>query len=152
MKHIITFVASAALLLVSNMALAEADYEKGILNVCADPYMMPFSNKEGEGYENKIAELLAEKMGMELKFYFFPQRMGFIRNTLKFESSTGVYQCDLVITVPAKFELAATTDPYYATTYSLAFKKDGPLGSIENPDDIPQLVKDKELDIKIRYY
>ena len=62
--------------------LADTKYFK----VCADPYMLPMSNQNGEGYENKIAELFAEKLGLELKYELFPQRIGFIRNTLRADS------------------------------------------------------------------
>ena len=87
--------------------LADPKYFK----VCADPYMLPMSNQNGEGYENKIAELFAEKLGLELKYEFFPQRIGFIRNTLRAESEIAKgYKCDIVMNVPSSFELAATTD------------------------------------------
>ena len=102
--------------------------------VCADPYMLPMSNKDGEGYENKIAELLANKLGLKLKYEFFPQRMGFIRNTLRAESNSGLgYKCDIVINVPSGFELAATTDPYYTTSYALIYAKGRNLDSVTDP-------------------
>lgn len=136
------------LVLYSSGLLAAPEYSKNILKVCADPYMMPFSNLESEGFENKIAELLAEKMGMKLEYEFFPQRMGFIRHTLKREKKDGSFHCDLVITVPEKFELAATTDPYYTTTYSLAYVKGGKLDGLTDPDDLRKMVEEKGLDIK----
>ncbi len=118
----------------SNIALAEETKykERPVLKVCADPELMPFSNKKEEGLENKIAELLAKKLGAELKYEWFPQRMGFIRNTLRAEEH-GVYKCDLVMSVPEHFELAATTKPYYASTYSMVYIKGRGLDSVTEP-------------------
>lgn len=134
------------LLSASSIAAAAPYYEKNILKVCTDPYMMPFSNNEGQGFENKISELIAEKLGMELEYEFFPQRMGFIRNTLKREQSAGTYKCDLVITVPSNFELASATDAYYTTTYLMAFKKGGKLDGLEDPDKINEFIEAKGID------
>ena len=54
-----------------------------VLRVCQDPNNLPFSNRAGEGFENKIAELFARELGLTLEYNWFPQRMGFIRNTLR---------------------------------------------------------------------
>jgi quinoprotein dehydrogenase-associated probable ABC transporter substrate-binding protein len=120
------------------------------LKVCADPYMLPMSNQKGEGYENKIAELLAEKLGLKLKYEFFPQRMGFIRNTLRKESEDGPgYLCDLVINVPSNFELAATTDPYYTTSYVLVFAKGKQFDAVTEAEMLTKVVEENELNPKI---
>jgi len=118
----------------SNIAIAEDSKtkERPVLKVCADPELMPFSNKREEGLENKIAKLLAKELGAELKYEWFPQRMGFIRNTLRSEEN-GVYKCDLVMSVPEHFELAATTKPYYASTYSMVYIKGRGLDSVTEP-------------------
>ena len=72
-----------------------------VLRVCADPNNMPLSNRNGEGYENRIAELLARELGWKLEYTWFPQRMGFIRNTLKArDPELDRFKCDLVIGVP----------------------------------------------------
>lgn len=91
-----------------------------LLRVCADPNNMPFSNRAGEGFENKLAELLAREMGAELQYTWWAQRRGFIRNTLKAGS------CDVVMGVPTSFELAATTRPYYRSTYVFLTRSDAP--------------------------
>ena len=118
--------------------------------VCADPYMLPMSNQDGEGYENKIAELLANKLGLKLKYEFFPQRIGFIRNTLRAESESGLgYKCDIVINVPSSFELAATTEPYYTTSYALIFAKGGKLDSVTDPSMLLDAVKASKEKVKI---
>ena len=126
--------------------LPDSEYFK----VCADPYMLPMSNQEGEGYENKIAELLANKLGLKLKYEFFPQRIGFIRNTLRAESDSGLgYKCDIVINVPSGFELAATTEPYYTTSYALIFAKGGKLDSVTDPSMLLDAVKASKEKVKI---
>ena len=117
--------------------------------VCADPYMLPMSNQNGEGYENKIAELFAEKLGLELKYEFFPQRIGFIRNTLRAESNSNNYKCDIVMNVPSSFELAATTEPYYTTSYALIFAKGGKLDSVTDPSMLLDAVKASKEKVKI---
>ena len=126
--------------------LPDSEYFK----VCADPYMLPMSNQDGEGYENKIAELLANKLGLKLKYEFFPQRIGFIRNTLRAESDSGLgYKCDIVINVPSSFELAATTEPYYTTSYALIFAKGGKLDSVTDPSMLLDAVKASKEKVKI---
>lgn len=120
---------------------AQAPGDKDVLRVCADPYMLPFSNKQGEGYENKIAELFAGKMDASLEYKYFPQRMGFIRNTLTKEVSHGKYACDLVISVPENFELAATTKPYYTSTYVLAYHKWPGMEQVSTPEEFAAAAK-----------
>jgi quinoprotein dehydrogenase-associated probable ABC transporter substrate-binding protein len=105
----------------------------GVLRVCADPNNLPFSNNRGEGFENKIAELLAQDMGERVEYTWWAQRRGFFRNTLKAGA------CDLVIGVPAGFEMALTTRPYYRSTYVFLTRKDRHL-KLESFDD-PALKK-----------
>jgi mxaJ protein len=88
-----------------------------VLRVCADPNNLPFSNKRGEGFENKLAELLAKDLDSKVEYTWWAQRRGFFRNTLK----AGV--CDVVMGVPSSFELAATTAPYYRSTYVFVYRK-----------------------------
>ena len=88
------------------------------LCVCADPNNMPFSNEAGEGFENAIANLVAEDLGLEVSYVWWPQRRGFIRNTLR------AGRCDLVMGVPSSFELALPTRPYYRSTYVFVYRKD----------------------------
>jgi ABC-type amino acid transport substrate-binding protein len=90
----------------------------GVLRVCADPNNLPFSNQQGEGFENKLAEMLAHDLGERVEYTWWAQRRGFFRNTLK----AGV--CDLVIGVPSGFEMALTTRPYYRSTYVFLCRKD----------------------------
>src|SRR5205823_11316691 len=102
---------------------------EGVLRVCADPNNLPFSNERGEGFENKIAELLAHELNERVEYTWWAQRRGFFRNTLK----SGV--CDVVIGVPAGFEMALTTKPYYRSTYVFLYRKDRGLkiNSLDDP-------------------
>jgi len=83
--------------------------------VCADPNNLPFSNRKQEGFENKIAELLARELQSQVAYTWWPQRRGFIRNTL----SAGV--CDVVMGVPAGYAPVLTTQPYYRSTYVFVY-------------------------------
>jgi quinoprotein dehydrogenase-associated probable ABC transporter substrate-binding protein len=88
------------------------------LRVCADPNNLPFSNEKGEGFENRIAELMARDLGAKLRYVWLPQRRGFVRNSL----NAGT--CDLIIGVPAEFEPVRTTKPYYRSTYVFVQRAD----------------------------
>jgi len=99
------------------------------LRVCADPNNLPFSNQEGEGFENRIAELVAEELDAELSYTWWAQRRGFIRNTL----NAGA--CDVVMGVPAGYELVETTAAYYRSAYVYVYRADRGLDlrSIQDP-------------------
>jgi mxaJ protein len=79
--------------------------------VCADPNNLPFSNSRGEGFENQLAALVARDLHATVSYTWWAQRRGFIRNTLK------AGECDVVMGLPSGFEMAATTRPYYRSTY-----------------------------------
>ncbi len=87
------------------------------LRVCADPSDLPFSNDKGEGFENKIAELLAHDLGEKLEYTYFPDSQGFIRATL------GRNKCDVIIGTVAGSGEVATTNPYYHTAYMMATRR-----------------------------
>lgn len=88
------------------------------LRVCADPNNLPYSNDRGEGFENKIANLLGEELGRPIKYTWFPQSVGFIRKTLKLR------RCDLIIGISTTSELVQNTNPYYRSVYSMVFRED----------------------------
>ena len=98
------------------------------LRVCADPNNLPFSNEKREGFENKIAALLGRELNLPVKYTWWAQRRGFFRNTLR----AGL--CDVVIGVPESFELAATTAPYYRSTYVFVSQRKREL-NIKSLDD-----------------
>jgi len=100
-----------------------------VFRVCADPHSMPFSNQAGEGFENKVAELFAKKLDKSLAYTWFPQSVGFIRNTLN------AHKCDIVMGFPQGGELAQSTNPYYRTAYSIVFKPGTGLDGIESLTD-----------------
>ena len=83
------------------------------LRVCADPNNLPYSNEAGEGFENRIAELMARSFGREIAYTWFPQTIGFVRNTL------GAQLCDVVIGITTTSEVVQNTNPYYRSTYVL---------------------------------
>ncbi len=107
----------------------------GVLRVCADPNNLPFSNERGEGFENKLAELLARDMNARLEYTWWAQRRGFFRNTLR------AGECDVVMGVPASFELAQTTTPYYRSTYVFVYRKDRRLNLRSFDDPILRKLK-----------
>jgi len=105
----------------------------GVLRICADPNNLPFSNQRLEGFENKIADLLAQDLGERVEYTWWAQRRGFFRNTLK------AGMCDVVMGVPSGFEMALTTKPYYRSTYVFLSRKDRHL-EVKSFDD-PSLRK-----------
>ncbi len=97
--------------------------------VCADPHDLPFSNEAGEGFENKLAELFASKLGEPTSYVYYPQVIGFVRNTLN------ALRCDVVMGDVVGDDLMQTTNPYYRTTYALVFKSGNGLDGIESLAD-----------------
>jgi len=88
------------------------------LRVCADPNNLPLSNDKGEGFENKIAELIGQDLKLPVTYVWFPQVIGFVRNTLY------AHRCDLIVGTVAGDELVQTTNPYYYTSYVMAYRSD----------------------------
>jgi mxaJ protein len=85
--------------------------EAAPLRVCADPNNLPFSNARQEGFENRIAELLAQHLGARLEYAWHAQRRGFVRNTLR------AGECDVLIGVPTEDGAVRTSRPYYRSSY-----------------------------------
>ncbi len=115
--------------------------DRSALRVCADPANLPFSNRAEEGFENKIADLLAEDLGVPVRYTWFPQTTGFVRNTLD------ARRCDLVIGISLGFELLQNSNPYYRSSYALVYRSDSGL-AIESLTD-PAL-KDLRLGVVAR--
>ena len=108
-----------------------------VLRVCQDPNNLPLSNRALAGFENKIAALFAQQLGWKLEHTWFPQRMGFIRNTLRAkEDNSDHYKCDLVTGVAKGFDMAATTRPYYHSSYAIAYVKGKGLDRVRSLDDL----------------
>lgn len=119
---------------------ADEQTPRTALRVCADPYNLPTSNREQQGYENKIAELFAAKLGLPLQYEWFPQRIGFIRNTLRNnDTEDGDYKCDLVMGVIENFEIAAPTRPYMRSSWAMVYVRGRGLDFIQSQDDLMNL-------------
>ncbi len=99
------------------------------LRVCADPNNLPYSDAKGAGFENKIAQLIAADLGADVRYFWFAQRRGFLRNTLN------ANVCDLVVGVPADMHMLQTTKPYYRSGYVFVQREDEPLvASFDDPN------------------
>ena len=121
-----------------------ANEAQAVLRVCADPDNLPLSNQRGEGYENKIAEELARDLGRRVEYTYFPQRMGFVRNTLRQrDEATKQFKCDVIIGVPKGYELTATTKPYMHSTYALVFAEKNELRELQTADDLLKLPRER---------
>ena len=126
--------------------------ERKAFRVCQDPNNMPFSNTKGEGYEDKIAELFAKELGLKVEYYSFPQRMAFIRNTLRFKLPGEDYPCDIVMSVPKGFDQVSATKPYYRSTYALVFPKGKGLDAVSSGEDFLALPQETLQALKIGLY
>jgi quinoprotein dehydrogenase-associated probable ABC transporter substrate-binding protein len=113
-----------------------------VFRACGDPRNMPFSDEKGEGFENKLAELFAAKLGKKLGYTYVPQATGFVRNTL------ASHRCDVIMGFPQGDDQAQETVPYYRTTYALVYKPGVDLNDVTSLAD-PRL-KDKRIGIVAR--
>src|SRR5271169_1796516 len=113
--------------------------DPNVLRVCADPNNLPFSNEKGEGFENKLAELLAAELGKRVTYTFFPQATGFVRMTL------GSHRCDIIMGYPQGDEMVQNTNPYYQSAYAFVSKTGGPLDAVDTLADAR--LKDKRIGI-----
>lgn len=93
-----------------------------VLRVCADPNNLPFSNAAGEGFENRLAQLVGRQLGERVEYTWWAQRRGFFRHTL----NAGL--CDVVMGVPTGLPMATTTQPYYRSSYVMVYRKDRAYG------------------------
>jgi len=123
----------AMILAAALLAGCSAQAAKPVLTVCADPNNLPFSNKVGQGFENRIADLVAHDLGREVRYVWWAQRRGYVRNTLN-ES-----KCDIWPGVASGVEMVATTRPYYRSTYVFVTRADRPLAGLTLDD--PRLKK-----------
>ena len=99
------------------------------LRVCADPNNLPFSNARGEGFDNRVAELLARELGTRVEYTWWAQRRGLVRNTLK------AHTCDVLLDVPVGWDPVLATRPYYRSTYVFAWRRERALdlASLDDP-------------------
>lgn len=102
--------------------------DRSALRVCSDPHNLPFSDQQGGGFENKIAELFAQNLKVPLRYVWYPNSVGFLRNTLR------ARQCDLVMGVASGQEMVQSTNPYYRSSYVIVTRQADQL-KIESLDD-----------------
>ena len=103
--------------------------DRSAFRVCADPANRPLSAEDGSGFENEIAELFAEKLGVPVQYTWFPQVTGFVRNTLQ------AGKCDVVMGYAQGDELVLNTNHYYTSTHVLVVKRDGDLADVDTLRD-----------------
>ena len=113
--------------------------DPNVFRVCADPHNLPFSDTQGDGLENKLAQLFARKLNETVAYTYYPQVIGFVRNTLN------ALRCDVIMGTAVGDEMVQTTNPYYRTTYALVFRPGSGLDGVESLAD-PRL-KDKHIGI-----
>ncbi len=112
-----------------------------VLRVCADPANIPFSNQKTEGFENKIADIIGGELGVPVEYTWFPQAVGFTRNTLLAK------RCDLIIGTGQGDDLVLNTNPLYRSAYALIYKPNSGLDGVDSLFD-PRL-KDKRVGVVI---
>jgi mxaJ protein len=118
----------AAILLCALPSLLSAQLSRGVLRVCADPNNLPYSNERREGFENRLAELVARDLGARVEYTWWAQRRGYVRNTLR------AGKCDVLMGVPTGFDMVTITRPYYRSTYTFVSRRGGPrIASLDDP-------------------
>lgn len=137
-------------LCLTTIAFAESLPPRDVLRVCADPYNLPMSNREGLGYENKIADLFGKKLNLPVHYEWFPQRIGFIRNTLRNNrTSDSRYKCDLVMGVIENFDIALPTRPYMHSSWVMVYIKGRGLDFINSQVDLYDLTPEQKAGLRI---
>jgi quinoprotein dehydrogenase-associated probable ABC transporter substrate-binding protein len=125
--------------------------------VCADPLNPPYSTKNKDGFENKIAELFAKELRQKVEYTWFAQRLGFIRNTLTasiddWAADSNEFKCDIVMGVPAGYDLTLTTTPYYKSTYVLLIAKGRGWDDIKDATQLTELPLQRQEALKIAMF
>ncbi len=135
---VVVFLSSIASVATAATGASRQALTTSVLRVCADPANLPFSSKDGTGVENRIIELIAEKLDLEVRYTWFPQSIGFVRSTLR------IRQCDLISGITTTSELVQNTNPYYHSVYTMVYRKDSGLTATTMSD--PSL-RDKKIGI-----
>lgn len=113
------------------------------VRVCADGYNLPYSNNKGEGFDNRIAEMLGEELGLPVEYYYFPQRIGFSRNTIKkTDPQTGRFLCDLAMSIPQHTDFLKPTKPYWSSIEAVVYRK-GEGYELKSLEDIAKVSKEQ---------
>jgi quinoprotein dehydrogenase-associated probable ABC transporter substrate-binding protein len=117
-QHPLALIPLVACALTASCDHARAATAANELKICADPNNLPFSNERQEGFENRIAEIVARDLNAKVRYTWWAQRRGFVRSTLN------AHECDVLIGVPSSFERTSTTIPYYRSTYVFVTRRD----------------------------
>ncbi|MGK9052470.1 substrate-binding domain-containing protein [Neorhizobium sp. CSC1952] len=126
----IAAVPAAAFAQTAGLGAAGELVDPDVLRVCADPSNMPFTDESGQGFENKLAELVAAKTGRKSVAYtWYPMATGFVRNTLR------ANRCDIIMGYAQGDELVQNTNAYYRSTYVMVFKKGSGLEGVDTIED-----------------
>ncbi len=138
-------------------AISATGHTAEAFKVCADPLNPPYSTQQLDGFENKIAELFAKTLKQPLEYTWFPQRIGFIRNTLQAPIDEKAvdskeFKCDVVMNVPEASDMTLNTQPYYRSTYVLLIAKGRGLDSIKEPEQLAQLPLQQQEQLKIAMF
>ena len=130
MRLLLLGAACALLAIALSLPGSDGARAEGVLRVCADPDNMPFSNEKGEGFENKLATLIADELGDRLAYSWFSESTGYVPNTM------GSDACDLVMGYAQGTGLIDDTNPYYYTSYVLIYRQgDQSLAGVERLSD-----------------
>ena len=143
---------SLAGVLVPGAAQAQDPPARTALRVCQDPNNLPFSSTRGDGIENRIAEVFGKALGLPVSYYSFPQRLAFIRNTLRYKLPGDDYPCDIVMGVPVGFDQVSVTKPYYRSTYALVYPQGRGLDTVKTGEDFLKLDPAKLASLRIGVY
>ena len=132
-------------------------FAEDTFKVCADPLNPPYSTKNKDGFENKIAELFAKELGQKVEYTWFAQRIGFIRNTLmapvnERDADSEQFKCDIVMGVPEGFDLALTTEAYYKSTYVLLIAKSRGWDDIKEAEQLSKLPLQRQEALKMAMF
>jgi quinoprotein dehydrogenase-associated probable ABC transporter substrate-binding protein len=112
------------------------------LRVCADAYNLPYSNDKNEGFDNKIADIIADELGIPVEYYWFPQRIGFSRNTIKkVDPATGKFLCDVAMSIPAERGMYSPTKPYFSSIETMVYRN-GEGYELKEISDIAKVTKE----------
>jgi mxaJ protein len=153
MNRVGMMLAALALGAASLPAFAQTEpAERKALRVCQDPNNMPFSSTDGTGLENRIADIFGKALGLPVTYYAFPQRMAFIRNTLRFKLPGQDYPCDIVMGVPVGFDQVSVTQPYYRSSYAMVFPSGIGLDGVQSSEDFLRLDKARLDKLRIGVY
>jgi quinoprotein dehydrogenase-associated probable ABC transporter substrate-binding protein len=134
----------------STMAAPEQTQPRTAFKVCADPNAMPSSNEQEQGFENRIAKLFADDLGLPLQYTWFPKRLGFYRQTLKNDKTPdGSYKCDVYLHEAYGADMVALTRPYYHSSWAMVYVKGRGLDDVDSQEALANLPEARKKSLRI---